>query len=83
MPIMFMKPESVPAKRPPRSMQAVHEPGMHMSLPKHETPIASIARTGVSNVVAMASITHAMPHPVAPSPRRTRATLPMRPRATA
>ena len=46
LPIMFMLPESVPAKRPPTSMQVAQVPGSVRSLAKPAKPIEIMANCG-------------------------------------
>src|SRR5512140_470596 len=77
-PHVFIKPESVPAKRPPKSMHPAQEPGKAMSLPKQEHPIATIASTGCCSRMDNRSIKQASAQPVAPKVRLTRPTSPNR-----
>ena len=53
LPIMFIEPETVPAYRPPTSIQVAHAPGITRSLKKLANAMKIIEKTAVSSVAPL------------------------------
>lgn len=77
-PHIFLVPDRVPGKRPPMSVQPTQEPGMAISLPKRQTPMAIIGKMGFPKRIETSSIIHATAWSSTPTPQRTQRTSPKR-----